>query len=199
MKSKEKTPSDANKRGKGFGGRNNIRREAFAGTREALNTLQVKFDCGEGNEGGRLTECIRLTTAHLITKLEGGGGVEILIRNSKVFEPPWLDPVGPNVATTKAMLQVEYGTRAKMVEKLRINLRTAYGLVVGKCTDYLRSRLEGQERWEQTSNEQDLLELIKSIKSLSHKYDEDMEYHNVAYHTLLHHFMLFWQGDYSNS
>ena len=71
------------------------------------------------------------------------------------------------------MLQAAYGTRAKRVEKLRINLSTEYVLVLGQCTDYLQSRLEGQERWEQTSNERDLLELIRSIKSLSHKYNED--------------------------
>ena len=47
VKSEEKTPSDANKRGKGFGGGNNVRREALAGTSKALNALQVKFDCGE--------------------------------------------------------------------------------------------------------------------------------------------------------
>ena len=48
-------------------------------------------------------------------------------------------------------------------------------------------------------NERDLLGLIKSVKSLSQKYDEDTEYHHVAYHTLLCRFMLFWQGDYINS
>ena len=119
------------------------------------------------------------------------------IRNGKVFEPPWPDPVVPNVVATKAMLQAEYGTRTKRMEKLRINLSTAYGLVLGNFTDYLRSRLERQERWEQTLNERDLLELIKIIKSLSHKYDEDTEYHHVAYHTLLCRFMLFRQGDYT--
>ena len=133
--------------------------------------------------------------AYLSTKLEGGGDVKTSIQNGKVFEPPWPDPVGPNVAATKAMLQAEYGTRAKRVEKLRINLSTAYGLVLRKCTDHLLSRLEGQERWEKTSNELDLLELIKSIKYLSHKYNKDTEYH----HTLLCRFMLFRQGDHSNS
>ena len=58
--------------------------------------------------------------------------------------------------------------------------------------------LEGPERWEKTSNEWDLLKLIKIIKSLLHKYDEDTEYHRVAYHTLLRRFMIFRQGDYSN-
>ena len=52
MKNKEKAPSDTNKRGKGFGSRNSVRREAFTGTIKALNALQVKFDCREGNKGG---------------------------------------------------------------------------------------------------------------------------------------------------
>ena len=108
MKSEEKTPPDANKRGKGFGGGNNVWRESFAGTSKVLNLLQVKFDCGEGNKGGRFSECIRLTTAYLGTKLEGGGDIETSIRNGKVFEPAWPDPVGPNPASMKAMLQAEY-------------------------------------------------------------------------------------------
>ena len=107
VKSEEKTPLEANKRGKGFGSGNNVRREDFAGISKTLNALQVKFDCREGNEGGRFLECIRLTTAYLNTKLKGGGDVETSIRNRKVFEPAWPDPVGPNAATTKAMLQAE--------------------------------------------------------------------------------------------
>ena len=126
------------------------------------------------------------------------GDVKMSSRNGKVFEPAWPDLVGPNPVATKAMLQAEYGTRSKRAEKLRINLSTAYGLVLGQCTEYLRSRLEGQEKWETTSNERDLLGLLKSVKSLSHKYDKETEYHHVGYHTLLRHFMLFRQGDYIN-
>ena len=44
LKNEEKAPSDANKRGEGFGGGNNIWRESFARTSEAMNALQVKFD-----------------------------------------------------------------------------------------------------------------------------------------------------------
>ena len=46
VKNEEKAPSDAKKRGKGFGGRNNVQREAFSGKSKALNALQVKFNCG---------------------------------------------------------------------------------------------------------------------------------------------------------
>ena len=34
---------------------------------------------------------------------------------------------------------------------------------------------------------------------MSHRYDEDTEYHHGEYHTLLCQFMLFRQGNYSNS
>ena len=44
VKSEEKASLDANKRGKGFGGGNNVLREAFAETSEAMNALQVKFN-----------------------------------------------------------------------------------------------------------------------------------------------------------
>ena len=50
MKNEEKTPSNA-KKGKGFGIRNTVRRKDFAGTIEALNKIQVKFDCGKGTRG----------------------------------------------------------------------------------------------------------------------------------------------------
>ena len=49
LKSEEKFPSDENKRGKGFGIKNTVQKEASAGTSKALNALQVKFDCREGN------------------------------------------------------------------------------------------------------------------------------------------------------
>ena len=50
-----------------------------------------------------------------------------------------------------------------------------------------------------TSNEWDLLGLLKSVKSLLQKYDKDTKYHHVAYHTLLYRFVLFRKGDYINS
>ena len=77
------------------------------------------------------------------------------------------------------------------MEKLRINLITSYGLVLVQCTNYLRSRLKGQEKWEAASNERDLLGLLKSIKSLFYKYHKDAEYNHVSYHMVLRRFMLF--------
>ena len=137
VKNEEKAPLGANKNGRGFVIRNNVWSEVFAGTSKSINDLQVKFYCGEGNEGGRFSECLRVTSAYLIRKLDGGGDVKTLNRNGKVFETSWTEPVGPTPEATKAMLQAEYGMRAKKVEKLQINLITEYGLVLIQCTNYL--------------------------------------------------------------
>ena len=64
---------------------------------------------------------------------------------------------------------------------------------------YLRSQIERQEKWETTSNERYLLKLLKIVNSLFHKYEKEMKYHNVAYHTILRRFMLFCQDDYIKS
>ena len=81
---------------------------------------------------------------YLSTNIEGGGDVKTLTWNRKFSELAWPNPVGPNPEATKAMLQAEYGTRAKRVEKLRVNLSTTYGLVIGKCIDYLRYNLDSK-------------------------------------------------------
>ena len=59
-----------------------------------------------------------MTTVYLSTKLEVGGDIETSNRNGKVLDPALPYPVGPTPEATKAMIQSEYGTRLKRVEKL---------------------------------------------------------------------------------
>ena len=166
-----------------------MKRYALVEKSKALNTINVKFYCGEGNKGGRFSECLQLNTAYLSTKIEGGGDVKMLIQNGKMVELAWPNPVVPNTEATKAMLQAEYKTHARRVEKLWVNLSTVYGLVLGKCTNYLRSNLDSDHK---------LLALISSVKLLAQKYDEDTEFYHMEYHTFFHRFVLFRQGESSN-
>ena len=53
LKNYKKAPSDAKKIGKVFHRGNTVQREDFAGTSKAMNVLQIKFECGEGSDGGR--------------------------------------------------------------------------------------------------------------------------------------------------
>ena len=87
VKNEEKASLDANKKRRGFCSKNNVQREAFSGMSESLNALQIKLNCREGNKVGRFSECLRVTTVYLITKLKGSGEVEMSIRNGEVFKP----------------------------------------------------------------------------------------------------------------
>ena len=66
-----------------------------------------------------------------------------------------------------------------------MNLSTANIQVIRQCTDYLKSRRESREKWEKTSNERNLLNVLKRVKSSSQEYNEDTEYLHVVYHTIL--------------
>ena len=106
-----------------------------------------------------------------------------------------MNPTVTNPEATKAMLKAEYRMRANRVKNIRIHLSTTYRLVLGQCTDYLSSRLKGQYKWEEKSTDRDLFSIIKTVKLLLHKYDEDTEYHHVVGCTLLRRFMLFRKGN----
>ena len=82
-------------------------------------------------------------TTYLSTMFEGGGDKETSIRNERVFDPAWPDLVGPTPESAKAMLQAEYITQTKRVNKLWIKLSTSYGLVISECNNYLWLRLKG--------------------------------------------------------
>ena len=78
-------------------------------------------------------EYLRLTKTYLSTKLKEGRYVETSIQNRGVFEPAWSNPTGPNPEAMKAMksmLQAKYVMHVNRVEKLRVNLSTAYRLVL---------------------------------------------------------------------
>ena len=48
-----------------------------------------------------------MTTVYLRIKIEGGSDVKTSFRNGKVFDPAWTDPVGPNPAAKKSILQAD--------------------------------------------------------------------------------------------
>ena len=94
-----------------------------------MNALQVKVDCGEGNKGGLLSECLRVTTAYLSTKIEDSKWESL---RAGMAGPSRTQSSGhKGHATGEAWHEVKEGG------KILINLITAYGLVIGQCTNYI--------------------------------------------------------------
>ena len=61
------------------------------------------------------------------------------------------------------------------------NIQKGYSLVLGQCTELLKSKLEPTSNWDTISTEFDLLGLIASIKSVIFKF-EDQRYLPLLLH-----------------
>ena len=106
VKNKERAPQGENRKGRGFTSGHAVRREAFTRTIKALSMLQVKFNCGEGNEEGRFLECMRVKIKYLRTKLEFDGNIKTSIRNGEVFKPARPNPVPPQKLQRKCYRRI---------------------------------------------------------------------------------------------
>ena len=78
--------------------------------------------------------------------------------------------------------QVDY--YVKRVSTLDSNLRKLYSLIWGQCTDVMREKLEALDDYVNIKAEYDALELLKQIKSINFKFeDQKYVYGSVYYAT----------------
>ena len=78
------------------------------------------------------------------------------------------------------------------------NIQKVYSLVLGKCTEFLKSKLKTTSNWDTTSTDFDLLGLIASIKSVIFKF-EDQQYFPLSLHYVKKNFYSFRQHHLSNT
>ena len=69
----------------------------------------------------------------------------------------------------KDIFKVKVSKYVTRCNRLRANLEESYTLVLGKCTDINRIKLEGLPEWETTYDNYDVIKLLKMIKSLAHQ------------------------------
>jgi hypothetical protein len=55
---------------------------------------------------------------------------------------------------------------------LQENIQKAYSLVLGQCTELLRAKLKQSSEWAEVSSTFDVLGLIRLIKSIVFKFDD---------------------------
>ena len=84
------------------------------------------------------------------------------------------------------------------VSKLDENIKKAYSLILGQCTENLQSRLKQTTQWATFSVSFNSLMLLDSIQSIAFKY-EDRKFQPLALHQVKQSFYSFNQGNLSNS
>ena len=84
------------------------------------------------------------------------------------------------------------------ISTLDENVQKSYSLVLGQCTDLLNSKLKQSNEWHVTSTTYDLLILIRIIRTITFKFDEQ-KYLPLALHQAKANFYNIRQGNLSNA
>ena len=77
------------------------------------------------------------------------------------------------------------------------NIQKAYSLVLGQCTDLLQSKLKQQNTWAAIALAQDVIELVKLIKAITFKF-EDQKFLPLALYQAKSNLYNLRQGNMSN-
>ena len=81
---------------------------------------------------------------------------------------------------------------------LQTNMQKAYSLVLGQCTELMKSKLKGDPDWDIIKTDLDVLKLLVEIKTISFRF-EDQKYQVLEIHNSKSNFYSFRQNDYPNS
>ena len=86
----------------------------------------------------------------------------------------------------------------KRADILESNLRKAYSLVWGQCTESMKNKLEALSTFAYFNGSYDVLTLVKEIRDITYKF-EDQRYLPAALHQAKCKFYTFRQGSLSNA
>ena len=70
---------------------------------------------------------------------------------------------------------------SKREQQLDNNLKLAYSLTWGQCAELLRLKLEGVKNYKTTKEAQDSMQLLKEIKNITFKFEEQRHIHHCVY------------------
>ena len=125
-------------------------------------------------------------TTHAIADYVGrtykyGGDVKMCLTKLEqiVIDVP-TQPEG-NDAVLKSIFNAEITEHVKRKCFLRENLKSAYTLIWGQCTDFLKAKLEALKTFDGIETKQCPIDLLKAIKSIIYNYEEHKYIYSAVY------------------
>jgi len=141
------------------------------------------FDCSSANQADQCVHAIKALGKCCGSAHKFGGDTRSCIANEcKTTVPMPLPPhraagCDPAKATPEESMQDmifkgEVDAYVKRKTLLEDNLQKLYALILGQCAKSLESRLKQQNNWETISHAQDALGLLRMIKTINYKFEE---------------------------
>ena len=129
------------------------------------------------------------------TEYRNGGNIRSTIEQNVRFAIPIpLAPSGTNDEVERMILTKKVDAYVKRDSILDENIKKAYSLMLGQCTELLKSKLKTTTYWMTVSTEFDLLGLMKTIRSVIFKF-EDQRYLPLSLHHAKSNFYYFCQNN----
>ena len=138
------------------------------------------FDCSDYKQADNFVSSLKRVSEYVGAEYKHGGDIRSSLVNQTKFDVPIpTQPVIVNeaapTATEKVQLLIFQGKISAYIKRdelLEDNIQKAYSLILGQCTDLLQSKMKQQTSWAVISAAQDAIELIKLIKSITFKFED---------------------------
>jgi hypothetical protein len=123
------------------------------------------FDCADGKQSDCYNVAMKELAEYVGREYTHGGDIRWMIENTKLFTVLMSkDPPNNVKATAMRIWERIIDECIKWDNKLTTNREAVYSLIMGQCTEYARSKLEGLPEYNEMNQSFDMFKLIKSIK-----------------------------------
>ena len=147
----------------------------------------IVFDAERFNQADEFIKMKKDLAQYIATNYDRGADVQQSIEAGKMItfaEPtqPQPEVQGGPISETKTLIwkrQIEM--YVKRQEKLEDNLRQAFTLVIGQCTEVMINKLEALNEYKRIKADCDVLALLDQMKSLTFKYEEQKYCYSSVY------------------
>ena len=134
------------------------------------------FDCSDNKQAEIFVHTMKRIAEYVGTEYRNGGDIRSTIEQDERFAIPLpLAPSGTADELQKIILTKKVDAYVKRNSILDENIQKAYSLMLGQWSELLKSKLKTTKDWATVSTEFDLLGLMKTIRSVIFKF-EDQRY-----------------------
>jgi hypothetical protein len=169
-----------------------VRSPKFDGKCDSLKGFV--FDCVNGQQSYSYNVAIKEVAEYVGRDYVYGGDVHWTIENKKRFKVPMPADISTDAsATNKRVWECRVDEFVKHDNCLTANLETAFSLVMGQCTEFIRTKLDALKDWKGIKDSFDLIRMIKATKGLAYQF-EGQKYYAMALHQAKKSFFCLYQG-----
>lgn len=154
------------------------------------------FGCTGSNSAKLYVEVRDEIAEYCGRNFKHGGDILQTIKNKEriaIPEPAEVSEEDAKKLDKRRLFERTIDAAANREQRLEDNMKRAFTVAVGQCTELTTAKLHGTSNWTKINKDLDLIELLKLVKELMQKFEEH-KYEVLALHSALKRLYLFKQG-----